>query len=266
MAEQGLILNSATLYVLDETTGSFQKISRVDDVTFNYAANSAAITTASGFTLARVSDPRATISGIFYNPGKLESIELMARGLVDVDTYDGSTTVTGEIVTLKFDSANQYVALPGYNGDKTAVTVTSVKLKSNQLTVYTVTDDYTVSADPTGVTLIKHVSGGDIPLGTEVVVNYSYEPLAGNILKASSSGILETRTVMLHMQPDCDDATKYIRVICPAMYLTSDITMNFLDRGADNSEPGIMNFTYEQEKPEKCGGAALPVIINTIDV
>ena len=260
-----LIVNNATMYVLDELNGKnvVSQISVVEDVSFNVALNKTDVTTTSGTVLTSITDPLASVTGVLYSPGNMANLELLFRGAVSNSTYDGVTTEAGFETTIKFGAAGDSVVLPGFNGDKTAVTINSVVLTSNNATTYTVTTDYTVAADPTGVTLITQVAGGSIPLDTEVTVNYDFTPLQGSVLQSSSTGVLKSRTVILRETPDCDDDTKYRMIIIPGVVATTDLNLSFLDVTTDNASPNVLNFTLEQQSVEKCAAGNEWIIYDT---
>lgn len=250
MPDKGLLVSNATLYVLDEINNinAFKKISILEDLSFNFNLNRAEIKTTAGTTLTTVADPRAVLNGILYNPGDLEALEILFRGAVIRQVYNGSTAQAGEEVTIKFSAAGDAIALPGFQGNGSAVTVNSVRLKSNLATTYSAVTDYQVVLDPaTKMTLIKHRTTGVMALETEFVVNYDYTPLAAEVLR-KGSGILKPRTFIIHEQPIATDATKYRRIIIPNAIATTDMSLAFLEVNSDNAQPNVMNVTFEQQK------------------
>lgn len=268
MPDKGLLVKNATLYVLDElnNVNAFQKLSVVEDIVFNYNVNRVDVKTTVGTTLMTVADPRAVVNGILYNPGNNRMLELLFRGGVTRQTYNGSTPQANEALTIKFSAAGDAVALPGFNGNGTAVTVASVALKSNPATTYSSTTDYQVVLDPlTKLTLIKHRTTGVMALETEFVVTYTYTPLASDILR-KGSGVLKPRTFVIHEEPVFGDPTKYRRIIIPNAVATTDMSLGFLEVNSENASPNSMNISFEQQKQISTDNYPEVTIIDTFNV
>lgn len=211
-------------------------------------------------------DPDAELSCDWYHPGDPTLIELMFRGAVSLTTATGSADIT-ESVLVEFNNASDAFPLPGFDGDKTVVTVSAVVLASNTATSYTVTTDYTIAVDPvTGVTHIVQVSGGSIPLKTPILVTYAYRPLAGKILKPIDNGEQIYRNFILDVFTNPSDATKYIRHFMPRSTVTSDLIQQHVEFGKDNSSPNIMPITIRYAKPDTNTNDAKWYILNTHNV
>ncbi|PQO47372.1 hypothetical protein [Blastopirellula marina] len=231
----------------------FTLISVVDNVRITGAINPVEIKTPSGQTIYKGADMGMAIELDLYHPGNLAALELLYRGLVTNVAYDGETTVAGEDVTISFFSSGGAFPLPGYNGDKTAVTVNSVKLASNTATTYTATTDYTVAVDAdTGISYLVHVGGGSIPVGTEIVVNYDYDPGEGSIMRPVNNGVQRDRFVVIDCVTDCSDATKYRRYYLPHAFVVSDLLHQLLEYGQDNTSPNILPIRFEYAMPDAC--------------
>ena len=253
--DKGLLKDKGRIWVLDESAAvkAFKEVAVVDNVTVSHPSNPVEVKTPSGITLLKTMDMGAQIAFDFYHPGDAKDIERLFRGPVVRTANDGSTTVAGEEVVLNFRNASEALPLPGYNGDKTAVTVNSVKLVSDLTTTYSVTTDYTLTADPeTGITLLVQVSGGGIPVGEDIIVNYDYDPLEAQILKPDDNTDLVDRFIVIDSFPDCNDLTKYRRYFLPRMTITSDLVHSMIEMGADNQNPNLMNVTLTYNKPSTC--------------
>lgn len=247
-----LLRTIGRLYVFDEAAAvkDWVELSVVDNVKFTSASNPIEVKTPSGITIYKSIDPDAEISFDWFHPGNLSAIERLFRGVVSLDSYDGSTAQS-ETVIVSFRAAGDAFPLPGFNGAKTAVTVSAVVLDSNTSTAYVATDDYTVSVDSdTGMSFLVHVSGGDIPLDTDIRVTYSYTPLASNILRPVENGELIERNIMIDCPVDPNDATKYRRYYLPRATVTSDLMHSMLEMGKDNTNPNILPVTLRYAKPE----------------
>lgn len=240
------LIQNGVLYALDAPNNQLTKLAVVEDIVFSNAQNVVDVTTTSGQTLKRFVDPRASISGILYTPRDAKMLELIFRGSVKVSELDGETAIAGKECVVKFEKADDAILLPIANASKTAVTVNSIKLTSNISTTYVVSDDYTISADSqTGLTLIKHVSGGAIPVGTEVTVNYDVTPAASQILEPIRGGELIPSTFVI---AETDSSGKTALTVVPAAVATTDLELPYLTLSQDNASPNVMNFTLQQDK------------------
>lgn len=247
MAKKGLIQNGV-LYALDAPGKKLVKLSVVEDVTFTDAQNVTEVTTSSGTVLKTFVDQRSSISGTLYTPGDGESISLLFRGAVTRTVLDGSTAIAGKEVVVKFPKSGDAIVLPIANGDKSAVTVNSVKLTSNPTTTYSVTTDYTVTVDSvTGLTFVNHVGAGGIAADTEVTINFDVTPAASQIIEPIAGGTLIPNTYVI-VETNPDDKTKTRVLVVPAAVPQTDIEIPFLNLTQENASPNVMNFTLQQEK------------------
>lgn len=253
--KKALLKEKGFLYVLDESAdqAKWVEVCAVDNFKEDIESTPIELKTASGDTIYRslILDPKMSFD--LYHPGDLTLLEQLFRGVVSLEENDGATEVGGEQVAVSFRAVSEAAVLPNYNGDGSAVTVTSVVLASDVTTTYTVTDDYTLVADPlTGMTLIVHVPTGDIPLDAEVIVTYSYTPLASRILRPVEDGDTVPRFFMVVTYPDLTDTTKYRRYFLPHSIITSPISHAILGAGTKDGmkTPNIMPVTVEYEHPE----------------
>lgn len=247
MAEKGLIQNGV-LYALDAAGNKLTKLTVVEDINFTDAQNVTEVTTTSGRVLKTFTNQRASITGTLYTPRDAEALSLLFRGAITVTTLDGSTAIAGKEAVVKFPKANDAILLPVANADKSAATVNSIKLTSNPTTTYTVSTDYTVSVDSvTGLTLIKHVSGGSIPVDTEVTVNFDVTPAASSLIEPIAGGTLIPNTFVV-VETNPDDTAKTAVLVVPAAVPQTDIELPFLILTDENASPNVMNFTLQQEK------------------
>lgn len=247
-----LLRNKARIFVFDEATAQkkFVELTVVDSFEMVHPMNPVEIKTPSGITIYRSVDMDARASFDWFHPGNLTAIERMMRGPVTKTTYDGSTA-QAETVVVNFRAANDSFVLPGFDGDKTVVTVSAVVLHSTPATTYTVTTDYTLGVDTaTGMSYITQVSGGSIPLNTEIRVTYSYTPLASTILKPVENAEQHDRFFVIDTFVDPADLTKYRRYFLPRCRVVSDLMHRALEVGKDNTSPNIMPVTLEYSKPE----------------
>lgn len=260
-----LLKNKGRLYVWDEASGvkRMKEVSLTDNFEFNVPTNPIEIKSPSGITIFKTLDPEATATCDFYHPGDNSILELLFRGVFSNTTYDGNTAVT-ETVAFAFRQAGEAMILPGYDGDKTAVTVSAVVLDSNTSTSYDVTDDYTVNADSTtGMSYITHVSNGAIPVGQEIRVTYSYTPLASNVLRPIENGTQVLRNIVID---SVVSSTKYRRYVLPRCTVTSDLSHKMLEFGKENSNPNFMSLKFEYSKPDTGSLAPAWYWIDTINV
>lgn len=196
-----LLKNKARMWIYDELAAvkAWREVGFIDSAEFSMITNQGDIKSPSGTNIYSFSDPDAEVGADWYHPGDYSKIELMFRGIVSLQTTNGSTDIT-ETVLVEFQNAGDAYPLPGYDGDKSAVTISAVVLDSAPSTAYTVTTDYTVSADATtGMSQIVQVSGGSIPLATPIRVTYTYRPLAARIVKPVDNGVLIPRHVLLRI-------------------------------------------------------------------
>lgn len=250
--KKALLKNKGRLWVLDElaATKAFVEIALIDSVDVKHPVNTTEIKTPSGITVMKTTEPGASISFDLYHPGDLSVIERLFRGIVEKTTYTGSAAQV-ETVIINFRNVGDCAVLPGYNGAKTAATITSIK-SLDLATTYTVSTDYTVTADAlTGMTLITHVSpASTIPLNTDVVVTYSYTPLKSTVLKPNYDGNIIERFLVVDSYPDKSDATKYRRYFLPKATVMSDMVHSLLEVGKENSKPNILPVTLELATPD----------------
>ncbi len=247
-----LLRNKGRIYVFDESAAvkDWRELTLVDTVNFTGASNPIDIKSPSGNSVYQSIDPDAQISFDWYHPGNLSGIELLFRGALDLDSYDGLTAQV-ETVVVRFGALGNAASLPGFDGDKTVVTVSAVVLDSNPSTAYTVSTHYTLAVDTaTGMSHIVHVSGGAIPLDTDIRVTYTYTPLASNILRPIENGQLDPRFVIIDSPTDPNDLTKYRRYYLPRATVTSDLVHSLLEFGTENANPNIMNVVLKYQKPE----------------
>lgn len=247
-----LLKNKGRLWVFDELAAvkAWREVGVVDNCRFSMPTNPIEVKTPSGITIYSSIDPDAEIACDWYHPGDLGLIELMFRGAVNIAAPTGSTDIT-ETVLVSFKNAGDAFPLPGFDGDKSAVTVSAVVLDSAPSTSYTVTTDYTLSADATtGVTSIVQVSNGGIALNTAIRVTYTYRPLASKILSPVDNGELVYRNVLLDVFTNPNDATKYKRYYLPRCTIQSDLVHQNIEFGTDNTSPNIMPLVFKYAKPD----------------
>lgn len=246
-----LLRNKGRMWIFDEAAAvkAWKEFTVVDNVKVNNPPNPVEIKTPSGITIFQTLDLDAMISCDWYNPGDLAKLELLYRGVTSLTTYDGSTPQT-ENVNVVFRNVSEAFPLPGYNGAKTVATVNSVK-SADLATTYTVTTDYTVAVDSvTGITHVVHVSGGSIPRNTDIVVNYTYTPLASKTLKPDYDGAVVFRHVIIDSFTDQNDLTKYRRYFMPNCTIQTEMGHSLLEIGQDNTSPNIMPITLKYAKPD----------------
>jgi len=269
MNDNALLKDKGKLYLFDETSAQkkFVEIALVDNINVTHPANAFEIKSPSGVSVLKGVDMGMSISFDLYHPRDLLALEKMYRGAVTATAYDGSTAEASEEVQFAFGAASEAFPIPGFDGDRTAVTVNSVKLASNTATTYTATTDYTLAADAlTGMTVITHVSGGSIPVGADIIVNYDYTPLESTILRPNDNGTLLDRFLMVESRPDCSDATKYTRYYMPRSTISSDLVHQLLEVGANNQSPNILPVTFEYKMPDSCSKEAKWYWIDTVNV
>jgi hypothetical protein len=246
-----LLKDKGRMWVFDEKAAvkDWIELTLVDNVKANNPTNPTEIKSPSGITVWKSLDLDFVLACDWYHPGDLAKLELLYRGVVDLDGYDGAT-VQSEAVAVSFAAAGDAFPLPGFNGAKTAVTITHVK-SVDGVTTYTVTDDYTVAVDSvTGLSMLVHVSGGDIPLNTDVIVTYGYTPSAGQVLKPNYSGAVVFRHVVVDAYPDPDDLTKMRRYYMPNCTIESEMGHSLLEIGQDNTSPNVLPITFKHAKPD----------------
>ncbi len=247
-----LLRTKGRIWVFDEasTQKKWRELTVVDNVRFQASANPTEIRTPSGITIYQTIDLDPTISFDWYHPGNNDLIELLFRGAVSSTTYDGSTA-QAKTITVSFRQASEAVPLVGFDGDLTVVTVSAVVLDSAPSTTYTVTTDYTLAVDTTtGVSMITQVSGGSIPLNTDIRVTYSFTPLASKVLQPVDNGNLVMRTVMIDSPLPSASQTAYRRYILPRCTITSDLMHSMLELGQDNTSPNILPMTLKYSRPD----------------
>lgn len=253
-----LLKNKGRIKVLDElaATKAFVEIGVVDNVQISHPANPVEIKTPSGITIYKSVDLDTQLSFDLYHPGDLKVIERLFRGAVTRTEHDGSTAVAGAKQRVIFRNAGDVAALVGFDGDGTAVTVNSIK-DVTETTTYTVTTDYTVNYDSeSGLTLITHVGAGSLPLDTEVLVNYDYTPAKSQELAPNTDGTLIDRFMVIESYPDCSDTSLYRKFILPRMTVESDLVVQLLEIGEDNTNPNILSVTMSYKKPDVCQNLA----------
>ena len=136
-----------------------------------------------------------------------------------------------------------------------------------EATTYTVTTDYTVAVDAnTGVTHIVQVSGGAIPLNTDIIVNYEYTPLASKILKPNYDGTLVLRHVIIDAFVDQADLTKYRRYFLPNCSIETEMGHSLLEIGQDSTTPNILPITFKYAKPDAGSKSPRWYYIDTVNV
>lgn len=242
------VIRNGVLYALNASGNELKKLAYVEDVEFQDAKNVTDIKTNTGTVLLTLTNQQSSINGSVYAPGDAEILELLYRGAVTRVVVDGLTPLAGRECVVKFENANDAILLPIANANKTAVTVNTITLVSNPATSYDVTDDYTVSADPqTGLTLIKHVSTGAIPVGAEVTINYDVTPAASQILEPIPGGSLIPNTYAI-VETDPDATTKQRILVVPACVIQTDMNLSFLNLNEENASPAPMAFTLQQQK------------------
>ena len=247
-----LLRNKGRIYVFDERAAvkDWVELTLVDTVNWSSPTNPIEVKSPSGITVYESIDPDAQISFDWYHPGNYSAIELLFRGALELDSYDGETAQE-ETVVVRFGALGDAASLPGFDGDKTVVTVSAVVLDATPATTYTVTTDYTLAVDATtGMSHLVQVSGGSIPLNTDIRVTYTYTPLASNVLRPIENGQLDPRFVIIDTPTDPNDATKYRRYYLPRATITSDLMHSHLEFGKENANPNIMPVTLKYQKPD----------------
>jgi hypothetical protein len=128
-SRKDLLRNKGRISVFDERAAvkDWVEIGVVDNVRVSHPTNPIEIKTPSGITIYKSIDLDAQVTFDLFHPGNLGAIELLYRGVVSLTNFDGSTTVAGEDATIRFSAVSEAHPIPGFNGDKTAVTVNSVK-------------------------------------------------------------------------------------------------------------------------------------------
>lgn len=246
-----LLKNKGRMWIFDEasTVKAWKELTVVDNVKISNPPNPVEIKTPSGITIFQTLDLDAQVSCDWYHPGDLTKMELLFRGVATLSSYTGSTTQT-ESVNVVFRNASEAFPLPGFNGDKTAITINNVK-SADGATTYTVTTDYTKTVDAnTGVTHIVQVSGGSIPLNTDIVVNYTFTPLKSTILKPDYDGAVVFRHVIIDSFTDQNDLAKYRRFFLPNCTIQTEMGQSLLEIGEDNRSPNILPITLKYAKPD----------------
>jgi hypothetical protein len=247
-----LLRNKGRIYVFDEAAAvkDWIELTVVDNVKISHPSNPIDVKTPSGISIYKSNDIDAEISFDWYHPGDLSKIELLFRGGISNTAYTGSGS-QAETVIVNFRQASEAFPLPGFNGDKSVVTVSAVVLDSNPSTTYALTTDYTKSVDAdTGMSFITQVSGGSIPLNTDIRVTYSYTPLKSNVIRPIENGQLVDRFVIIDCPTDPNDSTKYRRYFLPRSTVVSDLMHQMLEFGENNSTPNIMPVSLKYAKPE----------------
>lgn len=130
------------LYVLDETSAvkKLKEVTVVDSVKIMHPINRTEIKTPSGQTIFTTSEPEASLEFDLFHPGDNSILDLIYRGAFNTTKYDGSTAVTGQKEAINFRSLGDCAVLSGFNGAKTAATITNIK-SLDGATTYTVTTD-----------------------------------------------------------------------------------------------------------------------------
>ena len=257
MNDNALLKNKGRLWVFDERAAvkAWTEIALVDNVRITHPANPVEVKSPSGITVYRTLDLDSMLEFDLYHPGDNSVLELLYRGVIDLTEYDGATA-QNEVVSIKFRNASEAYPLPGFDGDKGAVTVNSVK-SSDLATTYSLTTDYTVAVDSvTGISMIVQVSGGSIPVGEEVIVDYDFTPLESKVLRPNFGADLVDRHLLVTTFVDCDDLTKYRTYYLPRATATSDLQHSLLETGEDNTNVAILPVKMELAKPDACGKEA----------
>lgn len=253
-----LLRNKGRVYVFNElsTVKDWQELTVVDNIRISHPANPVEIKTPSGISIYKSVDLDGMVSFDWYHPGNLSKIELLFRGAITKSSYDGVTAESNTTCLINFRAVSEAFPLPFFDGDKSAVTVDWVK-SEDEATTYTLTTDYTVAVDAdTGITHIVQVSGGAIPLNTNVKVQYDYTPLASTIIKPDYTGVMMPRHVMIDVFTNASDLTKYRRYYFPNVTPTSELMHTALEIGKDNTTPNIMPVSLEYAKQD--GVSAYP--------
>ena len=263
-----LLKNKGQMWIFDELAAVKKWIpfTVVDNVKITNAPNPVEIKTPSGITIFKTLDLDAEISCDWYHPGDIRRMELLTRGVTSRTSYDGSTAQAAEKVEIFFKNNNDAFPLPGFDGDKTTVTVNSVK-DITETTTYTGSGtDYSIAVDAnTGITHITHVSTGAIPLNTPVIVNYDYTPLKSQILKPNYDGTLIFRNVIIDSYTDQSDLTKYRRFFLPNCTIETELGMSLVEIGQDNTSPTILPIRFKYAKPDVNSKAAKWYYIDTVN-
>lgn len=262
-----ILRNKGRLYVLDELAAvkKFKEVSVVDSVKITQPVNRTEIKTPSGITIFTTSEPECSLEFDLYHPGDNSVLELLFRGPVSLTKYDGTTAVTGEKVAISFAHAGDTAVLPGFNGAKTAATITNIKSVDGGTTYTGSGTDYAAAAadSATGMTLITHVSGGSIPLNTDVIVTYSYTPAKSYQLNPKFNGDIIDRFIVIDAV-DPSDSTKYRRYFLPRASATSALEHSLLENGKDNSNPNILKVSMQLAQPDPYGNDPKWYWIDTI--
>lgn len=250
--KKALLRNKGRMWVLDElaATKAFKEVTVVDSVEVKHPVNTTEIKTPSGITIFKTQEPGAMLSLDIYHPGDLTMIERLFRGIVEKTAFSGGTAT--ENVAVSFRNLGDCAVLPGFNGAKTAVTVNSVK-SADLATTYTGsgTDYAAASADSlTGMTILTHISGGAIPLNTDVIVNYTYTPLTSTVVKPNYDGNIIDRFIVIDSFTDKSDNTKYRRYFLPRATVTSDLVHRLLEVGKENTAPNLLHVDFELSTPD----------------
>ncbi|HEV7282297.1 MAG TPA: hypothetical protein VGN57_18995 [Pirellulaceae bacterium] len=256
------------LYVWDESSGvkDLVEISLVDSIEMAYPANPVKLKSPSGITVLSFIDMKARLTCDWYNPRDNAKLELLLRGAVTNTNYDG-TTAQSETVRVRFRNTGEAFLLPGFNGDKTPVTISAVTLADDVSTTFTVATDYAVAVDAdTGYSYISHVGAGDIPVDTDILVTYSYTPLASTMLKPVESGELAPRYFVIEILPDPTDPTKYIRYYLPNATIESDLVQRLLKVSTENQNLNVLNLVFAQDTQEEAQNYAPWSIVDTYNV
>jgi hypothetical protein len=261
-----LLKNKGRMYIFDEAAAvkDWKELTVVDNVKISNPPNPIEIKTPSGITIFQTLDLDAMVSCDWYHPGDLAKMELLTRGVTTLTSYSGGTQT--EDVNIVFRKVSEAFPLPGFNGDKTVVTINSVK-SADLATTYTVTTDYTVAVDSdTGISHLVQVSGGAIPLNTDIVVNYTYTPLTSKTLKPDYDGAIVFRHVMIDVFVDQNDLTKYRRFFLPNCTIQTELGQSLLEIGQDNTSPNIVPITFKYAKPDAGSKDPKWYYIDTVNV
>lgn len=159
----------------------------------------------------------------------LATLATIRGGIDKFETIEAApVNVTAEAVTL---SNQDQKRLTKKNGAGTSVTAVVVK---KGVTTYVLNEDYTLSVDSAGYTVIARIPGGDITSGDTVSVAYTYTPISAQRLLSGGLGTFQPRVARI---TNYDDAGKEFRITIFKATPESGLNITFPE--ADAEDPAM---------------------------
>ena len=229
--------------------------------------NPVEIKTPSGITIYKTHDLGRAPQFDWYHPGEQhEDGSSSSAARQELTTYTGSGPQGSRTWHISFRQTGEAFPLPGFNGAKTVVTITSVK-RADGSTTYTVTTDYPSRStrSPASTTSPRGRRHDPGQHGRRRSTTPTPRSRA-TVLKPDYQQNLVDRYLVIDAV-DPGDAIKYRRYFLPKATATmAALEQILLEMGKDNTSPNIMKVTFDLSKPDAYSTDPVWYWIDTINV